>query len=58
MEPRTIYAIKRDIRNCWDTVSISRQMRDKECEEHFVREALAYERELELRQTGYVLSGV
>ena len=57
-ERRTIQDIKRDIRCCYENAGIGRQMNDREVEEHFTREAKALERELELRRTGYVLTGV
>lgn len=56
MEQRRIAEIKRDIRACYENVGLGRQMRDQEIVDHFLREARACERELEIRKTGKMLT--
>ncbi len=53
---RQLAHIKRDIRACYENAGLGHQMRDKEVVDHFLREARAVERELELRKTGRVLT--
>jgi len=55
---RTLQQIKQDIRSCYDSVAIGYQLKDQEIIDHYTREAKALERELELRKTGHVLTGV
>ena len=56
MERRKLNHIKRDLRACYENAGIGEKMNDREIVEHFIREARALERELELQKTGAVLT--
>lgn len=56
MERRPLHEIKRDLRTCYENIGFGQEYSDQEIVEHFLREARAIERELELRKTGYVLT--
>jgi len=56
MTTRTRSQIIQDIRSCYSNAAIGTELKDKEIVDHFTREAQAYERELELLTTGYVLT--
>ena len=52
MNTRSPREIRHDIRACWHNAAIGHEMGDKDVEDHFIREAKAYERELEFVKTG------
>lgn len=56
MTQRTLAEIRHDLRACYENAGLGQKMRDREVVEHFLREARACEREMEIRKTGHVLT--
>ena len=52
---RLLRDIRRDLRRTWALAAVSAEMKDRGCEDYFIREARALESELSIRVAGVVM---